>query len=108
MIKSKIRSGDDVFIVSGRDKGKRGRVTKIFPKSRRAIISGLNLVTKHTKPTQNSEGGIIKQETSIHISNLAIVDPKDNKPSKVGFKFLKDGEKVRFAKSSGEMIKVNS
>ena len=106
MVKLKIRSGDEVVVVCGRDKGKRGKVIKVFPQTHRAIVSGVNVVMKHTKPTQNSEGGIIKKEKSIHISNLAISDPKDTKPSKVGFKFLKDGQKVRFAKLSGEVIKV--
>lgn len=107
MIKFKIRSGDEVVVVCGRDKGKSGKVMKVFPQTHRVILGGINVVVKHSKPTQNSEGGIIKKEKSIHISNLAILDPKENKPSKVGFKFLKDGEKVRFAKLSGEVIKVN-
>ena len=107
MVKLKIRSGDEVVVICGRDKGKRGKVIKVFPQTYRAIVGGVNLVIKHTKPTQNSEGGIIKKEKSIHISNLAILDPKDNKPSKVGFKFLKNGAKVRFAKLSGEVIKVS-
>ncbi|MAH84860.1 MAG: 50S ribosomal protein L24 [Rhodospirillaceae bacterium TMED8] len=103
-VKLKIKKGDKVLVLSGRDKGKSGEVLKVFPNRNRAIIQGVNRVKRHTKPTQASAGGIIEQESPMHISNLAHIDPKDDKPTKIGFKILEDGRKVRFAKRSGEII----
>jgi large subunit ribosomal protein L24 len=105
-IKYKIRSGDQVIVISGKDKDKKGRVIKIYPSEGLALVNGVNIVSRHTKPTQDSEGGILKKEKPIAISNLAILDPKFNKPTKVGFKFLEDGKKVRYCKLSGEIIKL--
>ncbi len=100
----KIRKGDRVVVTSGRDKGKTGDVLKILRKRNRALVQGVNMVKRHQRPTQASGGGIVEKESSIHISNLAHIDPKDQKPTRVGFKILEDGRKVRFAKRSGEII----
>ncbi len=102
--KLKIRKGDHVVVLTGKDKGKHGDVLKIMPKDNRAIVQGVNMVRRHQRQTQSQDGGIISKEASIHISNLAIEDPKDGKPTKIGFKILKDGRKVRFARRSGEVI----
>ena len=101
---AKIRKGDKVIVLSGRDKGKSGEVIKLVLKERRAFVQGINVVKRHTKPSQTNPGGIVDKELPIHLSNLAIIDPKDDKPTRVGFKRLEDGRKVRFAKSSGEVI----
>ncbi len=105
-IKLKIRKGDTVVVIAGRYKGAKGEVLKVLPKENRAIVKGVNLVKRHQKPVQGREGGIITREAPIHISNLAHVDPKDGKPTRVGFKILDDGRKVRYAKRSGEVIDV--
>ena len=104
MMAAKIRKGDKVIVLSGRDKGKSGEVIKLVLKERRAFVQGINVVKRHTKPSQTNPGGIVDKELPIHLSNLAIIDPKDDKPTRVGFKRLEDGRKVRFAKSSGEVI----
>ena len=103
-IKLKIKKGDHVIVTSGKDKGKHGEVIKIMPKDRRAIVQGVNVVRRHQRQTQTQEGGIVSKEASIHVSNLAIEDPTDGKPSRIGWKILNDGRKVRFAKRSGEVI----
>ncbi|HIJ42778.1 MAG: 50S ribosomal protein L24 [Rhodospirillales bacterium] len=102
--KLKMKKGDKVTVTAGKDKGKTGEVLRIFPVRNRAIVLGVNKVMRHTKPTQGAEGGIIEKEASIHISNLAHIDPKTNQPTRVGCKILEDGRKVRFAKRSGEVI----
>ena len=104
MTKLKIRKGDHVVVVAGRSKGKKGDVLKVMPKENRALVAGVNMVVRHQKQTQTTEAGRISKESSIDISNLAIEDPKDGKPSRVGFKVLEDGRKVRYAKRSGEVI----
>jgi len=101
---SKIRKGDEVIVLTGKDKGKSGSITKMLKSENRAIVQGLNMVKRHTRQTQDSEGGIISKEASIHISNLALKDPKTGKATKVGFKIEKDGTKTRIAKASGEAI----
>ena len=101
---AKIRKGDRVIVTAGRDKGKRGEVRQVMPDDGRAIVAGVNLVRRHTRQTAQTEGGIISKESTIHLSNLAIVDPKTNKPTRVGFKILDDGRKVRVAKGSGDLI----
>ena len=101
---SKFKKGDKVIVMTGRDKGKRGEILKILPKNARAIVQGVNKVKRHTRPTSTSAGGIIEKEGSINVSNLSHLDPKDDTPTRVGFKFLEDGRKVRFAKRSGEVI----
>ncbi len=103
-LKLKIRKGDKVVVRTGRDKGKVGEVLRVFPEDNRALVQGVNVVRKHQKQTPGQEGGIVSKEMPIHISNIALRDPKDGKPTRVGYKTLKDGKKVRFAKSSGEVI----
>ena len=104
MIKLKIKKGDKVKVITGKNKGKTGDVIKVFPASNKLIVSGVNLVKKHTKPSQMSEGGIIQKELPIHVSNVSHIDPKTNEATKVGYKILEDGKKIRFAKKSGEII----
>lgn len=101
---AKIKKGDKVVVITGRDKGRSGEVVRVMPAENRALVRGVNVVKRHQKQTMNQEGGIISKEAPIHLSNLAIVDPKDNKPTRVGFKTLDDGRKVRFAKRSGDLI----
>ncbi|HPF46825.1 MAG: 50S ribosomal protein L24 [Kordiimonadaceae bacterium] len=103
-VKCKIRKGDEVIVLAGKDKGKSGEVTKMLISEGRAIVQGINLVKRHTRQTQDSEGGIITKEASIHISNLALKDPKTGKASRIGFKIEKDGTKKRISKASGEAI----
>ena len=100
----KIKKGDNVVVLTGRDKGKRGEVIEVRPKENRALVRGVNMVRRHQRQTAQAEGGIISKEGPIAISNLGIEDPKDGKPTRVGFKFLEDGKKVRIAKRSGEQI----
>lgn len=101
---AKIRKGDRVVVLTGRSKGKRGEVLKVLPKDDRALVQGVNTVKRHTKPTQQAAGGIIEKEAPIHLSNLAHVDPQSGQPTRIGFRTLEDGRKVRFAKRSGEII----
>ena len=102
--KLKIRKGDRVIVRSGRSKGVTGEVLRVMPKENRAIVQGVNMVKRHTKPGGGNVGGIVEKEASIHISNLAHIDPKTSMATRVGFKFLDDGRKVRFAKRSGEVL----
>mgnify|MGYP001272025674 FL=1 len=102
--KIRFKKGDKVIVRTGRSKGKTGEVLKIFPRRNRAIVQGVNLIKRHTRPTQTNAGGIIEQESTIDISNLSHLDPKDNQPTRVGYKHLDDGRKVRFARRSGEII----
>ena len=104
MPKLKVKKGDHVVVVTGKDKGKHGEVLKVMPSENRAIVKGVALVRKHQRQTANQEGGIVTKEAPIDISNIALEDPKNGKPTRVGYKFLKDGRKVRFAKRSGEVI----
>ena len=105
MKKINIRKGDTVYVNAGNDKGKTGKVLSVIPAKDRAIVEGINLVSKHTKPNaKQPQGGIIKQEAGIHISNLQLLDPQSGKPTRVGHKLV-DGKKVRYAKKSGEEIK---
>ena len=101
---AKIKKGDKVVVITGRDKGRSGEVLKVMPKEDRAVVRGINLVKRHQKQTQTQEAGIVSKEATIHLSNLLIADPRDGKPSRVGFKTLDDGRKVRFAKLSGDLI----
>ncbi|WP_333792858.1 50S ribosomal protein L24 [Hyphomicrobium sp.] len=105
MASLKIKKGDSVIVLTGRDKGKRGEVIQVRPKENRALVRGINIVRRHQRQTASQEGGIISKEAPIQISNLAIEDPKDGKPTRVGFRILEDGKKVRFAKRSGEIIR---
>jgi large subunit ribosomal protein L24 len=101
---AKIKKGDKVVVLTGRDKGRSGEVVQMMPKEERALVRGVNMVKRHQRQTMNQEGGIISKEAPVHLSNLGFADPKDGKPSRVGFKILDDGRKVRFAKRSGELI----
>jgi len=101
---AKIKKGDTVVVLAGRDKGRSGEVLQVIPKDERAIVRGVNLVKRHTRQTPQQEGGIISKESTIHLSNLAVADPKGGQATRVGFKVLEDGRKVRFAKRSGELI----
>ena len=101
---AKIKKGDRVIVLAGKDKGRTGEVIKMMPKDGKALVGGINVVKRHQRQTQNQEAGIINKEAPIQVSNLAIVDPKDGKATRVGFKVLEDGRKVRFAKRSGDMI----
>ena len=95
-----------VVVLAGRDKGKTGEVMKVMPTEDQVIVSGVNVVKRHTRPTQTDQGGIKEKEAALHISNVALADPKTGEPTRVGFKTLDDGRKVRVAKSSGEVIDV--
>ncbi|MAN80293.1 MAG: 50S ribosomal protein L24 [Magnetovibrio sp.] len=101
---ARIKKGDKVVVLTGRDKGKEGEVLKVLPTADRAVVQGVNRMKRHQRATQTSTGGIIEREAPIHMSNLAHLDPKDGKPTRVGTKILNDGRKVRFAKRSGEQI----
>lgn len=101
---ARIRKGDRVIVLTGRSKGRIGEVLKVMPKENRAIVQGANMVKRHTRPSQTSPGGIIEKEASIDLSNLAHVDPASNRPTRIGFRVLDDGRKVRVAKRSGESI----
>ena len=100
----KIKKGDHVVVLTGKDKGKRGEVLKVLPTENRAVVQGVAQMRHHQRQTASQEGGIITKEAPIHISNLALEDPKDGVRTRVGYKFLKDGRKVRFARRSGEVI----
>ena len=102
----KIKKGDRVIVTTGRDKGKKGEVIKVFPKEDRVLVSNVNMVKRHQRQSQRQQGGIVNKEAPIQVSNLAHVDPKTGGPTRVGFKVLGDGRKVRFAKKSGEVIDV--
>jgi large subunit ribosomal protein L24 len=101
---AKIKKGDKVIVLAGRDKGRGGEVVQVMPKESRAVVRGVNLVKRHTKQSGTQEGGIISKEAPIYLSNLAMADPKDGKATRVGFKTLDDGRKVRIAKRSGDLI----
>lgn len=103
---AKIKKGDKVVVLTGRDSGRVGEVIRVMPKDETALVRGVRLVKRHQRQTQSQEGGIISKEAPIHLSNVALADPKDGKPTRVGFKTLEDGRKVRFAKRSGEVIDV--
>ena len=104
MALAKIKKGDHVIVLAGRDKGKHGEVIEVRPKEDRALVRGVNMVRRHQRQTAQEEGGIISKEAAIHLSNLALEDPRDGKPTRVGTKVLEDGTKVRVAKRSGEVI----
>jgi large subunit ribosomal protein L24 len=101
---AKIRKGDKVVVLTGRDKGRTGEVIEVRPTEARALVRGVNIVKRHQRQTGQQEGGIISKEAPLHLSNIAVADPKDGKPTRVGFKTGTDGRKVRFAKRSGVEI----
>jgi large subunit ribosomal protein L24 len=99
-----VKKGDRVIVLAGKDKGKKGEVLSALPKEDRVVVQGVNMVKRHRKPTNTHPGGILEQEAPIHVSNVAHIDPKDDKPTRVGVKILDDGRKVRVARRSGEVI----
>lgn len=101
---AKIKKGDKVVVLAGKDKGKRGEVIKMVAGADRALVQGVNIIRRHQRQTAAQQGGILTREAPVHVSNLAIEDPKDGEPTRVGFRTLNDGRKVRFAKRSGEVI----
>jgi len=101
---AKIKKGDRVVVLAGKDKGKTGDVLQVYPKESRVVVSGVNIVKRHTAPSQMNAGGIVEKEAALHVSNVAHADPKDGKPTRVGFKVLEGDRKVRYAKRSGEVI----
>ena len=104
MMSSKIKKGDNVMVITGKDKGKTGEVLSVLPAKQRVFVRGVNIVKRHTKPSQIAPGGIVERESAVHLSNVALVDPTLNKATKIGFLILEDGRKVRFSKSSNEIL----
>jgi large subunit ribosomal protein L24 len=105
-IKLKIKKGDNVVVITGRDKGKSGTVLRVIPKDSRVLVQGVNMVKRHTRPAAGQTGGIVEKELSIHLSNVALVDPSTSKPTRVGFKVGDGGRKLRIARRSGEVIDI--
>jgi large subunit ribosomal protein L24 len=104
MAKLKIKKGDKVVVITGRDKGKSGEVLRVLREENRVLVQGVNMIKRHTKPGAGQAGGIVEKEAAIHVSNVAHIDPKSSKPTRVGYKIIGDGRKVRFAKRSGEVL----
>ena len=104
MLKLKLKKGDKVVVIAGKDKGKTGEITKVLVKENKVLVSGINMAKRQTKPSQENAGGIVSKEMPIHISNVAFIDPKTSKPTRLGVKSDKDGHKVRVAKKSGEVV----
>ena len=103
-VKMKIKKGDEVVVLTGRDRGKKGEVLRVDPRDNRVVVRGVNVMKRHTRPRAGDAGGIVEKEGTIHASNVALTDPKDEKPTRVGYKTLADGRKVRVARRSGEVI----
>jgi large subunit ribosomal protein L24 len=102
---ARIKKGDTVLVISGAERGRRGEVLRVLPSENRAVVQGVAVAKKHTKPTgMGNPGGIVNEEASVHLSNLKLVDPKSDQPTKVGFRILEDGRKVRVAKATGNVI----
>jgi large subunit ribosomal protein L24 len=104
MAKMKIKKGDTVVVISGRDKGRTGEVLRVLPAEERLIVQGVHIARRHTRPRMGNPGGIVEKELTIHVSNVAHIDPRSDKPTRVGYRTLADGRKVRFARRSGEVI----
>jgi len=102
--KFKVKKGDEVIVIAGKEKGKKGKIVKVITEDSRVVVGGINMVKRNTKPSRTGAGGIVEKEASLHVSNVALVDPKSGKGTRVGFKNLADGRKVRVAKRSGEVI----
>jgi len=103
---AKLKKGDKVVVLSGRDKGRRGEILKVLTDESRVLVAGVNMVKRHQRQTQRAQGGIVTKEAPLHVSKVAIADPKSGEATRIGFKILADGRKVRFAKKSGEVIDV--
>jgi len=103
-VKLKVRKGDRVVVLTGKDRGKSGEILRVIPKENRVVVAGVNVVKRHTRPQPGHPGGIDEREAPIHVSNVAHVDPASGRPTRIGYRFLEDGRKVRFAKRSGEVI----
>ena len=101
---SRIKKGDNVMVITGKDKGKTGEVLNVLPAQQKVVVRGVNIIKRHTKPSQTAPGGIVERENAIHLSNVALIDPTLNKATKIGFRILEDGRKVRFSKSSNEVL----
>ena len=101
---SRIKKGDNVMVITGKDKGKTGEVLNVLPAQQKVVVRGVNIIKRHTKPRQTAPGGIVERENAIHLSNVALIDPTSNKATKIGFRTLEDGRKVRFSKSSNEIL----
>ena len=101
---SRIKKGDNVMVITGKDKGKTGEVLNILPAQQKVVVRGVNIIKRHTKPSQTAPGGIVERENAIHLSNVALIDPTSNKATKIGFRTLEDGRKIRFSKSSNEIL----
>ena len=101
---SRIKKGDNVMVITGKDKGKTGEVLNVLPAQQKVVVRGVNIIKRHTKPSQTAPGGIAERENAIHLSNVALIDPTSNKATKIGFRTLEDGRKVRFSKSSNEIL----
>lgn len=100
-----VRKGDQVLVIAGKDKGKKGKILEAYPSDSRVLVEGVNIIKRHTRPNQaNPQGGIVEKEAPIHASNVMVLDPKSGEPTRIGKKILKDGKKVRYAKKSGEVI----
>jgi large subunit ribosomal protein L24 len=102
--KMKIKKGDQVQVIAGKDKGKRGEVLRVMPEERRVLVQGVNMVKRHTRPSTTQPGGIVDKEAAIHVSNVALLDPKSDKPTRVGYTVIDGDRKVRVARRSGEVI----
>ncbi len=104
---ARIKKGDKVIVIAGADKGRRGEVLQVLPKENRAVVQGVGMVKRHTRPTRmGNPGGIVEREAAIHLSNIALIDPESDKPTRVGFRKLDDGRKVRVARKSGAVIEA--
>ena len=103
-VKMKVRKGDYVIVTSGKDKGKKGDVLQVRRADQRVVVQGVNMVKRHTRPSPGDPGGVVEKEGAIHVSNVSLLDPKDGEPTKVGYKMLESGQKVRIARRSGEVI----
>jgi large subunit ribosomal protein L24 len=103
---AKVRKGDRVVVTSGREKGKSGEVLRVYPSEARVVVAGVNMVKRHQRQTQRAQGGIVSKEAPLHLSKIAHIDPKTGGPTRIGFKVLEDGRRVRFAKKSGEVLDV--
>jgi len=102
--KFKVKKGDEVIVLAGKDKGKKGAILKVLTEERRVLVAGVNKVKRHTKPGAQGAGGIVEKEASVHVSNVSLIDKKTGKATRAGYKIDKDGTKVRIARSSGEVI----